>query len=191
VRVGYARVSRHNQRLEPQRDALLADGCERVFEEKVSSREVDRKALREAFDYCREGDVLVVARLDRLGRSLRELIDLVGELEGRGVGFRSLKESLDTTTAGGKLIFHVFGALAEFEREIIRERTMAGLESARARGRHGGRPRALDENKVKLARRLKEEGEHSVEEICQMLAVGRSTLYRYLAEDGYERRGED
>src|SRR5918993_4737038 len=121
MRVGYARVSQQDQRLEPQRDALLADGCERVFEEKVSSREVDRKALREALDYCREGDVLVVARLDRLGRSLRELIDLVGELEGRGVGFRSLKESLDTA-AGGRLIFHVFGALAEFEREIIRER---------------------------------------------------------------------
>jgi DNA invertase Pin-like site-specific DNA recombinase len=101
MRREYARVSRKNQRLEPQRDALLADGCERVFEEKVSIRNADRKALREAFDYCREGDVLVVARLDRLGRSLRELIDLVGELESRGVGFRSLKESLDTTTAGG------------------------------------------------------------------------------------------
>ena len=188
MRVGYARVSRKDQRLEPQRDALLADGCERVFEEKVSSREADRKALREAFDWCREGDVLVVARLDRLGRSLRELIDLVGELEGRGVGFRSLKESLDTTTAGGRLIFHVFGALAEFEREIIRERTVAGLESARARGRRGGRPKALDESKAKLARRLKEEGEHSVEEICSMLGVGRSTLYRYLSQD---RRNPD
>ncbi len=184
MRIGYARVSRKDQRLEPQRDALMADGCERVFEEKVSSREAERGALLEALDWCREGDVLVVARLDRLGRSLRELIDLVGELEERGVGFRSLKESLDTTTAGGRLIFHVFGALAEFEREIIRERTMAGLESARARGRHGGRPRALDEGKAKLARRLKEEGEHSVEEICSMLGVGRSTLYRYLGEGG-------
>jgi DNA invertase Pin-like site-specific DNA recombinase len=184
MRVGYARVSRQDQRLESQRDALSADGCERIFEEKVSSREAERQALREAFEYCRKGDVLVVARLDRLGRSLRELIDLVGELEGRGVGFRSLKESLDTTTAGGRLIFHVFGALAEFEREIIRERTMAGLEAARARGRHGGRPRALDEGRAKLARRLKEEGEHSIEEICSMLGVGRSTLYRYLSEDG-------
>jgi DNA invertase Pin-like site-specific DNA recombinase len=182
--MGYARVSRQDQRLAPQRDALLADGCERIFEEKVSSREAERKALREAFDYCREGDVLVVARLDRLGRSLRELIDLVGELEGRGVGFRSLKESLDTTTAGGRLIFHVFGALAEFEREIIRERTMAGLEAARVRGRHGGRPRALDDDKAKLARRLKAEGDHAVGEICSMLGVGRSTLYRYLKERG-------
>src|SRR5829696_3919745 len=190
MRVGYARVSRQDQRLESQRDALSADGCERIFEEKVSSREAERRALREAFDYCREGDVLVVARLDRLGRSLRELIDLVGELEGRGVGFRSLKESLDTTTAGGRLIFHVFGALAEFEREIIRERTMAGLESARARGRHGGRPRALDEGKARLARRLKNDGEHSVEEICSILGVGRSTLYRYLSDSGRER-GEE
>jgi DNA invertase Pin-like site-specific DNA recombinase len=122
----------------------------------------------------------VVASLDRLRRSLRELIDLVGKFEGEGVGFRSLKESLDTTTAGGRLIFHVFGALAEFEREIIRERTIAGLESARARGRHGGRPRALDEGKAKLARRLKNEGNHSVDEIRAMLGVGRSTLYRYL-----------
>ena len=192
MKIGYARVSRQDQRLEPQRDALLADGCERVFEEKVSSREVERTKLLEAFDWCREGDVLVVARLDRLGRSLRELIDLVGQLEGRGVGFRSLKESLDTTTAGGRLIFHVFGALAEFEREIIRERTMAGLESARARGRHGGRPRALDENRAKLARRLKSEGEHSVDEICSMLGVGRSTLYRDLGEntgEGTTERG--
>jgi len=172
MRVGYGRVSSRDQRLEPQRDALLADGCERVFEEKVSSREAERKALREAFDYCREGDVLVVASLDRLGRSLRELIDLVGELEGRGVGFRSLKENLDTATAGGRLVFHVFASIAEFERELIRERTMAGLASARARGRHGGRPRALDENRARLARRLKEEGEHSVEEICSMLGVG-------------------
>src|SRR5215216_3506168 len=154
MRVGYARVSRKNQRLEPQCDALLADGRERIFEEKVSSREVDRKALREALDYCREGDVLVVARLDRLGRSLRELIDLVGELEGRSVGFRSLKESLDTTTAGGRLIFHVFGALAEFEREIIRERTMAGLEAARVRGRKGGRKPVMDERKIALASEL-------------------------------------
>jgi DNA invertase Pin-like site-specific DNA recombinase len=190
MRVGYARVSRKDQRLEPQRGALLADGCERVFEEKVSNREAGRKALREAFAYCRQGDVLVVARLDRLGRSLRELIDLVGELEGRGVGFRSLKESLDTTTAGGRLIFHVFGALAEFEGEIIRERTLADLESARARGRHGGRSRALDENRAKLARRLKAEGEHSVEEIYTMLGVGRSTLYRYLGEDDATGRAE-
>ena len=182
MKVSCVRLSRKDQRLEPQRDALLADGCERVFEEKISSREAERGTLLEAFDWCREGDVLVVARLDRLGRSLRELIDLVGESEGRSVGFQSLKESLDTTTAGGRLTFHVFGALAEFEREIIRERTVGGLESARARGRHGGRPGALDESRAKLARGLKAGGEHSVE-ICSMLEVGRSTLYRCLGEN--------
>ena len=188
MKVGYARVSSRDQRLEPQRDALLADGCEKVFEEKISSRETEREALREAFDYCRKEDVLVVTSLDRLGRSLRELIDLVGELEGRRVGFRSLKENLDTSTAGGKLVFHVFASIAEFERELIRERPMAGLKAARARGRVGGRPRALDEGKAGLARRLKEEGGHSVEEICSMLGVGRSTLYRYLGE---YRHGQD
>ena len=191
MKVGYARVSSRDQRLEPQRDALLADGCERVFEEKISSRETERIALREAFDYCRPEDVLVVSSLDRLGRSLRELIDLVGELEGRKIGFRSLKENLDTSTAGGKLVFHVFASIAEFERELIRERTMSGLEAARARGRVGGRPRALDEGKARLARKLKEEGEHSVEEICQMLGVGRSTLYRYLGGDNATRKAQD
>ena len=124
----------------------------------------------------------MVARLDRLGRSLRELIDLVGELEGRGVPEpQGVARHNDSR---GRLIFHVFGALAEFERDIIRERTMAGLESAKACGRHGGRPRAWDENKAKLARRLKGDGEHSVEEICEMLGVGRSTLYRYLGGNG-------
>ncbi len=119
------------------------------------------------------------------GRSLQELIELVGVLKEQGVEFVSLRESLDTTTPGGKLVFHVFGAVAEFERDLILERTMAGLEAAKARGRHGGRPRALDEGKAKLAKRLKDEGEHSVEEICSMLGVGRSTLYRYLgASDG-------
>ena len=139
--------------------------------------------MREAFDWCREGDVLVMARLNRLGRFHGELIDLVGELEGRGVGFLSLRESLDTATAGGRLIFHVFGTLTEFEREIIRERTVAGLESARAKGRRGGRPRALDEKRTELARRLRDEGVHSVEENCAMLGVGTSTLYRCLGED--------
>lgn len=125
---------------------------------------------------------MVVWKLDRFGRSLQELIELVGGLRDRGVEFVSLRESIDTTTPGGKLVFHVFGAVAEFERDLILERTMAGLEAAKARGRHGGRPRALDEGKAKLARRLKDEGEHPVEEICSMLGVGRSTLYRYLGE---------
>jgi DNA invertase Pin-like site-specific DNA recombinase len=124
-----------------------------------------------------------VWKLDRFGRSMQDLIELVGDLKERGVEFVSLRESIDTTTPGGKLVFHVFGAVAEFERDLVLERTVAGLEAARARGRRGGRPRALDESKAKLARRLKAEGEHSVEEICSMLGVGRSTLYRYLAEE--------
>ena len=190
MKVGYARVSSRDQSLEPQRDALVADGCEKVFKEKISSRETERSALREAFDYCRPEDVLVVTSLDRLGRSLRELIDLVGELEGRDVGFRSLKEDLDTSTAGGRLIFHVFASIAEFERELIRERTMAGLKAARARGRVGGRPRALDEDRARLVRKLKEEGDHSVEDISSMLGVGRSTLYRYLNDYGHVQGAE-
>jgi DNA invertase Pin-like site-specific DNA recombinase len=142
-----------------------------------------RPQLRAALEYVREGDALVVWKLDRFGRSLQELIELVGDLKERGVEFVSLRESIDTTTPGGKLVFHVFGAVAKFERDLVLERTVAGLEAARARARRGGRPRALDESKAKLARRLKAEGEHSVEEICSMLGVSRSTLYRYLAED--------
>jgi DNA invertase Pin-like site-specific DNA recombinase len=142
-----------------------------------------RPQLRAALEYVREGDALVVWKLDRFGRSLQELIELVGDLKERGVEFVSLRESIDTTTPGGKLVFHVFGAVAKFERDLVLERTVAGLEAARARARRGGRPRALDESRAKLARRLKAEGEHSMEEICSMLGVSRSTLYRYLAED--------
>ncbi len=175
--------------MESQQDVLLADSCERVFEEKINSREQKRGALREAFDYCRESDVLVMARLDRLGRSSRELIDLMRESEERGAGFRSLRESLDTTTAGGRPIFHVSGTFMEFERQIIRERTIAGLESARTRGCHGGRSRALNKNKAWLARRLKDEGEHSMEEICSMLGARNAYLSRPLPKLQYWSRG--
>jgi DNA invertase Pin-like site-specific DNA recombinase len=183
VRVGYIRTSKKEQNPQLQRRDLLAAGCQKLFEEQISSRKAHRPELRAALEYVREGDALVVWKLDRFGRSLQELIELVGDLKERGVEFVSLRESIDTTTPGGKLVFHVFGAVAEFERDLVLERTVAGLEAARARGRRGGRPRSLDESKAKLARRLKAEGEHSVEEICSMLGVGRSTLYRYLAED--------
>jgi DNA invertase Pin-like site-specific DNA recombinase len=183
VKVGYIRTSTKDQNPDVQRRDLLAFGCEKIFEEQISSRKANRPELRAALEFCRKGDELVVWKLDRFGRSLQELIGLVNDLKERGIEFVSLRESIDTTTPGGKLVFHVFGAVAEFERDLILERTMAGLEAAKARGRHGGRPRALDEGKAKLARRLKDEGEHSVEEICSMLGVGRSTLYRYLAED--------
>ena len=187
MKVGYIRTSKKDQNPELQRRDLLAAGCEKIFEEQISSRKADRPEMHAALEFCRAGDELVVWKLDRFGRSLQELIELVGVLKERGVEFVSLRESLDTTTPGGKLVFHVFGAVAESKRDLILERTMAGLEAAKARGRHGGRPRALDAGKAKLARRLKDESEHSVEEICSMLGVGRSTLYRYLAEDGSKR----
>jgi DNA invertase Pin-like site-specific DNA recombinase len=183
VKVGYIRTSKKDQNPQLQRRDLLAAGCEKIFEEQISSRKAERPQLRAALEYVRKGDALVVWKLDRFGRSLQELIELVRGLKERGIEFVSLRESIDTTTPGGKLVFHVFGAVAEFERDLVLERTVAGLEAARARGRRGGRPRALDESKAKLAKRLKAEGEHSVEEICSMLGVGRSTLYRYLAED--------
>lgn len=189
MKIGYIHTSKKDQNPEIQRKDLLAAGCEKIFEEQISSRKADRPELRTAMEFCREGDEFVVWKLDRFGRSLQELIELVGVLKERSVEFVSLRESLDTTTPGGKLVFHVFGAVAEFERDLILERTMAGLEAAKARGRHGGRPRALDEGKAKLARRLKDEGEHSVEEICSMLGVGRSTLYRYLGSDDRHERG--
>ncbi len=141
-----------------------------------------RPGLDEALAYLRDGDVLVVWRLDRLGRSLRHLIELVNSLEERGIGFQSLQESIDTTTSGGKLIFHIFGALAEFERNLIRERTHAGLAAARARGKMGGRPKALDTKKTELLYRLYDEKKHSIQDICDLVGVSKTTLYSYLRE---------
>jgi len=132
--IGYARVSTHEQNLTLQTDALKKAGCRKIFDDRVSGAASDRPGLKAALEYVREGDTLLVWRLDRLGRSLKDLIEIIGSLEKRGVGFKSLQESIDTTTSGGRLIFHVFGALAEFERNLIRERTRAGLEAARAEG---------------------------------------------------------
>ncbi len=178
--VGYARVSTLEQTLDLQRDALDRAGCERVFTDTISGSKAERPGLEQALHFLRSDDTLVVWRLDRLGRSLQHLIETVGQLQERGVGFRSLTESIDTTSSGGKLIFHVFGALAEFERELIRERTRAGLEAARARGRKGGRPRLLERRKVAMARALHADKSNSIEDICKTLRVSRSTLYRYL-----------
>ena len=181
--VGYSRVSTFEQLMDLQRDALATAGCDRVFADTMSGARSDRPGLRQALDYVREGDVLVVWRLDRLGRSLKYLIEVMTQLDERGIGFKSLTEQIDTTTSGGKLIFHVFAALAEFERDVIRERTQAGLTAARARGRRGGHPRATglnDAKKVALAQRLYEDKKNSIEDICQTLRVSRATLYRYL-----------
>ncbi len=178
--IGYARVSTSDQNLDLQIDALKASGCAPLFHDVASGVKVARPGLREALRYLRPHDVLVVWKLDRLGRSLPELIAHVRDLEARGIGFRSLQESIDTTTPGGRLVFHVFGALAEFERELIRERTHAGLAAARARGRHGGRPFALDPKKRALACSLYDE-DKPILDICAMLGISRTTLYRYLA----------
>src|SRR5215208_2915808 len=140
MNIGYARVSTHDQTLDLQKDVLEKAGCEKIFTDQVSGTKAERKGLTEALSHLREGDTLVVWRLDRLGRSLRHLIDTITALQERGVGFKSLTENIDTTTSGGRLVFNIFGSLAEFEREIIKERTQAGLEAARSRGRTGGRP---------------------------------------------------
>ncbi|MGC9395647.1 MAG: recombinase family protein [Anaerolineae bacterium] len=178
--IGYARVSTHEQHLTLQTDALKQAGCQRIFEDRISGAGSDRPGLKSALEYVREGDTLLVWRLDRLGRSLKDLIEIVAGLEKRGIGLRSLQESIDTTTSGGKLIFHVFGALAEFERNLIRARTRAGLAAARARGRKGGRPKKLDGKKIELARKLYAEKRYTIKEICQILDVSKPTLYKYL-----------
>ena len=192
MKVGYIRTSKKDQNPELQRRDLLAFGCEKIFEEQISSRKEDRPELKAAMDYCREGDEMVVWKLDRFGRSLRELIDLVNELSKRGVELVSLRESIDTTTPGGKLVFHVFWAVAEFERDLILERTTAGLEAARARGRRGGRKPAMDEGKIALASRLMRDRETPISEVCEAVGVSRATLYRYVGPDGTPRvRGRE
>ena len=180
--IGYARVSTHDQNLDLQRDALQAAGCEKIFQDELSGAAAARPGLQQAMDTLREGDVLVVWRLDRLGRSLRDLIELVRHLDEMKVGFRSIQESMDTSTSGGKLIFHVFGALAEFERNLIRDRTQAGLSTARARGRTGGRHKKLDEKQRTLAIRLYCDG-HPLKDICQTLNISKPTLYRYVKNE--------
>jgi DNA invertase Pin-like site-specific DNA recombinase len=179
--VGYARVSTDDQDLSLQRDALTVAGCERLFTDSMSGAKAERPGLAEVLDFCRAGDTLVVWRLDRLGRSLTNLIELLNLLAEKEIGFKSLSEQIDTTTSGGKLVFHIFGALAEFERELIRERTWAGLAAARARDRHGGRPRKIaSERQLKMAQALYQDGSHSIDDICRTLGISRATLYRVI-----------
>jgi DNA invertase Pin-like site-specific DNA recombinase len=178
--IGYARVSTQVQDTELQRVALEAAGCERLFIEKASGAQRDRPELNAALAYLRPGDALVCWKLDRLARSLKQLIETVEGLEARGIGFQSLTEKIDTTSPGGKLVFHLFAALAEFERGLIRERTMAGLASARARGRLGGRPPALTQEDRRVARTLLADPELSAADVAQRLNVSLSTLYRHV-----------
>lgn len=176
-RVGYARVSKGDQNPELQLNALNEAGCERIYTEHASGAKTDRPELVKALDYVRAGDTLVVWKLDRLGRSLKHLITVVSDLGERGVGFVSLTEGMDTTTAQGKLLFHVFGAFAEFERELIRERSLAGLAIANANGRHGGRPRVLTpQQAAKVAQRYAN-GER-VSDLAKIFECGRATIYR-------------
>ena len=178
--IGYARISTADQTLDLQLDALKKAGCEQIFTDRVSGTKAERKGLTEALSHLRAGDTLVVWRLDRLGRSLRHLIDTITALNDRGVGFKSLQENIDTTTSGGKLVFHIFGALAEFEREIIRERTTAGLKSARTRGRVGGRQKTLSAKEVQMLRNMAADKSLTVSDICRTLGIGRTTFYRYV-----------
>jgi DNA invertase Pin-like site-specific DNA recombinase len=175
--IGYARVSTHDQTLALQQDALTKAGCNKIFTDKASGAKTERKGLDEALNYVRKGDTLVVWRLDRLGRSLPHLITTMTALEERGIGFKSLTENIDTTTSGGKLIFHIFGALAEFERNLIRERTQAGLTAARARGKKGGRPKALTGKRLSIACDLNDK-RHPITEICRTLKISKATFYR-------------
>jgi len=178
--IGYARVSTHDQNLVLQNDSLKEAGCEKIFSDQVSGTKDSRPGLSRAMDTLRKGDTLIVWKLDRLGRSLSHLVEFINDLKNKEIGFKSLQENIDTTSGVGKLVFHMFAALAEFEKDLIRERTMAGLSSARARGKLGGRPKILDDKKIALAKTMHKNKEISVKEICKTLNIGKTTFYRYI-----------
>ena len=182
---GYARVSTLDQNPELQLDALAAAGCERIFEDRASGTRSDRPGLAEALDWMRKGDTLVVWKLDRLGRSLPQLVATVRQLEEEGFGFRSLTEGIDTTTASGTLVFHVFGALAQFERDLNREQTMAGLAAARVRGRRGGRPSKLTPELVRQAEAMLRDanGYPFISDVIGSLPIGRTAFYNHFTPD--------
>jgi len=188
MRIGYARVSTGEQKMDLQIDALEETGCERIYKEKTSGAAKSRPELERCLESLRNGDTLVVWRLDRFGRSLKDLVSKMETLEEKGADFVSATEGIDTTTAQGKLTFHIFGALAEFERELNRERTMAGLRAARERGRVGGRPRALDEEDIPELQALMKDPNVSTSDICERFGISKATLYRYVGPDGERRR---
>ncbi len=179
------RVSTYEQNLDLQKDALEKEKCSKIFSDKISGirQKFQRPGLQEALEYLREGDTLVVYKLDRLGRSLQDLIEIINGLIDKNIGFKSICENLDTTTANGKLMFHIFGAFGEFERDLIRERTLAGLAAARARGRLGGRPKIYDDDKVRMAKRLHADKTIEIKDILNTLDVSRSTFYKMLREN--------
>ncbi|WP_419607259.1 recombinase family protein [Thiolapillus sp.] len=185
MRIGYARVSTQDQNPDLQLDALKKAGCEEIFQEKFSGKSAARPELENCLQMLRKGDVLVVWRLDRLGRSLKDLVEIVSALEDRGVGFQSLTENIDTVSAGGKLVFHIFSALAEFEHSLIRERTMAGLAAARARGRKGGRKPSMSKADVRKAAAMLKDPQMTKTEVAQHFGVSRVTLNNSLKRNGY------
>jgi len=183
MKIGYARVSTQDQELALQLDALKAAGCGKIYKEKMTGSTRERPELQKLLDQLREGDIVVIWKLDRLARSLKDLVNLVNEIQEKGGALHSLNDQIDTTTPHGKFTFHVFAALAEFERDIIRERTKAGLTAARARGRVGGRPKGLSkkaQHTAIIAEKLYQERELTVKEICDQLSISRGTLYNYL-----------
>jgi DNA invertase Pin-like site-specific DNA recombinase len=180
MNIGYARVSTDDQNLNYQEDALKQAGCVEIFKDVASGSKSNRTGLEKALDYAREGDTIVVWRLDRLGRSIQHLIETVKTLSKRNIGFKSLQESIDTCTSGGKLVFHIFSALAEFERDLVVERTSAGLKAARARGRFGGRPKLLDNRQVKRMVEIYNQQTNTVTEICKIYNITRPCFYNYL-----------
>ena len=180
--VGYERVSTDDQSTDLQHDALVQAGCEKFFSDKMSGAKFDRPGLTECLNFLREGDVLVVWRLDRLGRSLKDLIATIEALNERGIGFKSVQEAIDSTTPTGKLVFHIFGAIAEFERNLIRERIMAGLQASRARGRKGGRRQKLTPQQIAIGKSLAKDPDRTVISICEILNISKQTYYRYIAE---------
>lgn len=191
MKIGYARISTADQSLDLQTDALKAAGCEKFFQDVASGAKDERRGLADAIEYARAGDVLTVWKLDRLGRSLKHLIETINQLHEKGVGFASVQENIDTTTPGGKLIFHVFGALAEFERELIRERTHAGLKAARARGRTGGRKQKLTPKQIEMAKAMVSDPNISISSICETLKISKPTLYRYVPATGKLKKEQE
>ena len=180
MKIGYGRVSTADQHLRMQEDALRQAGCDEIFTDIISGAKTERPGLEKALAYLRKNDTLVIWKLDRLGRSIQHLIQIVNDLQERKIGLQSLQENIDTSTSGGKLIFHIFSALAEFERSLIQERTQTGLRAARARGRLGGRPPLLDNRQVNRMLDLYHEGKTTVAEICKIYNVSRPSFYNYL-----------
>jgi DNA invertase Pin-like site-specific DNA recombinase len=179
MRIGYARVSTDEQSLDLQLDALKKAGCKRIFTDKASATKADRPGLTDALSHLRGGDVLVIWKLDRLGRTVKGPVDFVADLQGRGVQFRSLTDGIDTTTPAGRFFFHVMASLAQMERELLAERTRAGLAAARRRGRRGGRKRRMTPGKVESARQLLKDG-MSPQDVAENLGVSIPTLYRWV-----------